>query len=301
MSSTVQKLTKLGLISPPAFLATNTHYETIVGSIAYGVADATADMDIYGFCIPPKNILFPHLTGEIMGFGRQKKRFEQYQQHHIVDKNRRREYDLSIYNIVKYFQLCMDNNPNMIDSLFTPQECVLHITKVGQMVRDERRSFLHKGSFHKFRGYSYSQLHKMGGKNPEVGSKRHVLREEFGFDVKFAYHVVRLLDEAEQILTEGDIDLRRNKEMLKAIRRGEMREGEIRSWASSKEADLEKAYANSTLRHGPDEPRIKQLLIDCLEEHYGCLDDAIVQPGKATQAISDISEIIRKYNAIHEK
>jgi hypothetical protein len=30
--------------------------------------------------------------------------------------------------------------------------------------------------------------------------------------VKFAYHVVRLIGEVEQILTEGDIDLRRNRE-----------------------------------------------------------------------------------------
>lgn len=296
MASTVKRLTKLGLIKPPNFLPDNVHYETIMGSVAYGVSSDTSDMDVYGFCIPPKELIFPHLAGEIEGFGRQKKRFEQYQQHHIVDESemggKGREYDLSIYNIVKYFSLCMENNPNMIDSLWTPQECVLHITKVGNMVRDNRRLFLHKGSWHKFRGYAYSQLHKMAGKRPEAGSKRQKLREEFGFDVKFAYHVVRLLDEAEQILANGDIDLRRNREQLKAIRRGEMSEEEIREWASSKEKYLEELYHTSTLQHSPDEEKIKKLLLECLEEHYGSLENCLVQPDAALQALREVQEVL---------
>ena len=77
MPSAVQKLTERGLCTPPSFLPTNVHYETIMGSVAYGVSSDTSDMDVYGFAIPPKEIVFPHLAGEIMGFGRQKKRFEQ--------------------------------------------------------------------------------------------------------------------------------------------------------------------------------------------------------------------------------
>ncbi len=296
MASTVQRLTRLGLINPPSFLPDNVHYETIMGSVAYGVSSDTSDMDVYGFCIPPKEAVFPHLTGEIEGFGRQKKRFEQFQQHHIMDSSemggRGREFDLSIYSIVKYLALCMENNPNMIDSLWTPQECVLHITNVGNMVRDNRRMFLHKGAWHKFRGYAYSQIHKMRGKRPEPGSKRQKLRDEFGFDVKFAYHVVRLLDEAEQILAEGDIDLRRNREQLKAIRRGEMSEDEIREWASNKERNLEELYHASKLPHSPDEAKIKALLLSCLEEHYGSLEHCIVQPDAALQALQEVQEVL---------
>ena len=39
-------------------------------------------------------------------------------------------------------------------------------------------------------------MHKMRTKEPE--GKRRAIIEEFGFDVKFAYHVVRLLNEVEQ-------------------------------------------------------------------------------------------------------
>src|SRR5690606_14530541 len=111
-----------------------------------------------------KELVFPHISGEIPGFGKQIQRFEQWQQHHIKDQSalsgKGQEYDFSVYSIVKYFQLCMDNNPNMIDSLFVPQTAILHISQIGNMVRENRKMFLHKGSWHKFKGYAYSMIHK---------------------------------------------------------------------------------------------------------------------------------------------
>jgi predicted nucleotidyltransferase len=296
--STVKVLAGKGLAKPPAWLPDNILYETIMGSVAYGVSGDTSDMDVYGFAVPPKDMVFPHLAGEIPGFGRQIKRFEQYQQHHVVDTDALggtgRTYDLTIYSIVKYFQLCMENNPNMIDSLFTPVTCVLHATRVGALVRERRRTFLHKGAWHTFKGYAYSQLHKMASKEPQEGSKRHQLREQFGFDVKFAYHIVRLLNEVEQILAEGDLDLQRNNEQLKAIRRGEWTEQQIRDYFTRKEKDLEKLYADSKLPHSPDEAAIKQLLLDCLEDHYGSLEQCVVNPDKAVVALREIKAILER-------
>lgn len=163
----LKKLIDKGLISPPDWLPLNTSYLTMMGSVAYGVMGDASDVDVYGIVIPTKEVLLPHLSGEIFGFGKQIQRFEQYQQHGIVNPDDGNEYDLTIYNIVKFFNLAMQNNPNIIDSLFTPQFCVLHCTKVGHMIRKNRRLFLHKGAWHKFKGYAYSQLHKMTSKNPE--------------------------------------------------------------------------------------------------------------------------------------
>jgi exonuclease III len=68
----------------------------------------------------------------------------------------------------------------------------------------------------------------------ETEGKRKELRDKFGFDVKYAMHLVRLLNECEQILTVGDINLQQNNEQLKAIRRGEVSETEIRAWFQKK-------------------------------------------------------------------
>ncbi|MBM3457237.1 MAG: nucleotidyltransferase [Armatimonadetes bacterium] len=295
----VRELAERKLCRPPAWLPEAIQYETQMGSVAYGVSSDTSDVDLYGFCIPPRQVVFPHLAGHIPGFGlTPPERFEQYQQHHIRDPSELgghgRSYDVAIFSIVKYFQLCLENNPNMVDSLFTPHTCVLTSTAVGQKVRENRRLFLHRGCWVKFKGYAYSQLHKMAIKTPEPGSKRDALVQEHGYDVKFAYHTVRLLLEVEQLLLEGDLDLQRHREQLKAIRRGEWTEPQIREWAAAKEADLERAYANSVLPAAPNETALRNLLLDCLELHYGDLKGAVAAPGAAEAALRQIEEISRR-------
>lgn len=279
-------------ITPPSFLPDNTHYEVIMGSVAYGVSNDTSDMDIYGFCIPPKDEIFPHLRGEILGFGRHKQRFEQWQQHQIEDKEARKIYDFQIFSIVKYFQLVMENNPNMIDSLFVPINCILSITPVAQMVRDKRKIFLHKKSWHTFRGYSYAQLHKIETKTFEQNEKKQKEVEDFGYSVKFAYHVVRLLNEIEQILTTEDLILDQNKEQLKSIRRGEWSIDQIKEYFVTKEKQLEQLYIDSKLPYGPNEEEIRNLLLNCLEAHYGSLDSCIKRLDKYENAICEIKFIV---------
>ena len=287
----IQKLLKQKVIHPPKFLPTNTHYLTLMGSVAYGCSSDTSDCDVYGFCIPNLEMIFPHLAGEIPGFGKQIKRFAQWQEHHVKDVGSEKEYDFSVYSIIKYFQLCMENNPNMVNSLFTPVNCVIHSTQIGDMVRENRRIFLHKGCWPKFKGYAYSQLHKMKVKTPKENGKRYENIQKFGYDVKFAYHIVRLLDEVEQILTTGNLDLQRSKETLKEIRRGGWSEEQIRSYFDSKEKDLETVYAESKLPWGPDEDKIRDLLMKCLEHHFGSLDKAVVVPNKLENALRQIKGI----------
>lgn len=292
----IKELEDKGLIHPPKWLSTNVHYLTIMGSVAYGVSSDTSDMDVYGFCTPKKEMAFPHLGGVIQGFGNQGEKFDQWQQHHVKDKDalagKGRDYDFTVFNIIKFFDLLMDNNPNVIDSIYTAQECVLHITEVGTMVRETRDMFLSQKMYPKFKGYAYSQLHKMTSKEP-IG-KRVAIREQFGFDVKFAYHLVRLLGECEQILKTGTLDLRQNNEHLKAIRRGEVPEEDVRKWASDKEKQLEILFTETKLPVQPSESKIKELLLRCLEHHYGNLSKVIVVPDKYHNIVTQIRDILDK-------
>jgi hypothetical protein len=290
-----------------------------MGSVAYGVSDNKSDMDIYGFTMPPKHILFPYQHGHIVGFGKKPDNFEQFQQHHIIDRGRKKEYDITIYSIVKFFNLCMENNPNMVDALFVPTRCVLHSTQIGQHVRESRKMFLSKRVWHKFKGYAFSQLHKMKNKYAKEfvehcqkydipldahfddvlkplrhdehaelhmanvitkiesngkRSKRLPLIAKHGYDTKFGYHVVRLIDECQQILEEGDLDLTRSREHLKAIRRGEWSMDQVIEYFGKKMIILEDLYNKSDLRYSPDEDLICDLLFECIEMHYGKVDNA---------------------------
>lgn len=288
----LQKLTKQKIAHPPKWLPDNTHYLTITGSIAYGCNEGYSDFDVSGFCLPPLHNIFPHLNGEIPGFGTQIQRFEQWQEHHLEFK--KVEYDFTVYSIVKYFQLVMDGNPNMIDSLFTADDCVLHCTIIGQMVRDNKHIFLSKNIWPKFRGYARSQLHKIQSKNPE--GKRRAIVEKFGYDVKYAYHLVRLLLECEQLLSLGTMDLRRDKHVYKSIRRGQWKIEEIFNFFNDKSVYLEKLAQETELPKKPNQDAIKQLLIQCIEYAYGNISHAIGVKDKNNLALVEIQEVLDRYS-----
>ena len=64
MPSYVDQLSLKGLLPElPHHVRDGIQYEVVMGSLAYGVSNDNSDMDIYGFSIPPKEIIF--LTCEV--------------------------------------------------------------------------------------------------------------------------------------------------------------------------------------------------------------------------------------------
>lgn len=304
MTNYVKELHQKGLISPSVeSMSDRMHYLTIMGSVAYGVSNKTSDMDLYGWYIPPKEIVFPHTAGEVLGFGKLKHPHKwtgelNYQHHHIKEADSEKEYDLNIYGIIDYFQLAMENNPNMLNSLFTPESCVVYMTKIGKMVKDKRKIFLHRGSFHTYKGMTYSQLKLLQRSNYE--GKKKIAKEQYGYDPKSAYQIVLHLNLVEQILIEGDLDLQRNREQLKSIRAGDWSEEQVVDYAQKKIPELETLYSKCTLPWGPEhdglQDRVKQLLFECLEEEYGSLSKAVglANPDAALLALKEINSIVKK-------
>ena len=280
------------------WIKSNLQYEVIMGSMAYGVSNDNSDVDIYGWCIPPKGYIFPHTQGYVHGFGPAPQNFEQFQLHHVQDPSKHAEYDFTIFSVVKYLSLVADNNPNIIDSLFVPQQCVTQCTSLGMIFRDHRKSFLHKGAWHRFKGYAYSQLNKIRIKKPNEtwSTKRKESIEKYGWDVKQGYHAVRLLDEIEQILLFGDIDLQRNREQLKSIRRGEMTFDQCVEWFQNKEKSLEDLYLKSKIPDRPDWEHLKNVLMSVLESHYGSLSQA-VHHSKEGQLLNELQSLVAKYGS----
>jgi hypothetical protein len=255
----------------------------------------TSDIDVYGFCIAPLNLTFPHTAGEIPGFGNQIQKFNHWQEDHIHDASSGKVYDITCYGITRFFQLCLENNPNMLDALFVPRRCILHSTGISEIVRDNRHLFLHKGSMSKFRGYAYSQLNKLENHANSSNPKRASDIKRVGYDTKFLMHLVRLLLQVEQILTEHDLDIERNSEILKSIRRGGWSLEQGKEWFFHKEKFLEEIHTKSTLRERPDEETIKGVLIRCLEHHYGSLTNILAIPTRESSLLNELTALVEKY------
>ena len=297
MSSVVKKVTKEGLFKPDHPFVEDTVYEVIMGSMAYGVAANSSDLDIYAVVVPFESMIFPHLTGKIQGFGPQAPNWENQQKHHMrVPNEPDKEYDVNTYSIITYFQLCFENNPNMLDSLFVPDRCVLVANDVGQHMRQHRRLFLSKRIADKMRGYAYSEFKKLTKESERVSNpKRAADIVRYGYDVKSAYHVVRLMLEAEMALNEGDLDLEANREHLKFIRRGGYTLDQLGDWFKAKDNELDRVKGNSSLPLRADYDRLRLLLIECLELHFGKeLGQFKGSDASSTETLEQIRRLLEK-------
>jgi len=290
MASAVKRLLNQGKITPPYWLESNLHLEVIMGSRAYGCNDPEkSDYDIRGVFTPPKVMAFPATDGLVVGYD-QIPECGHWNESHIKDQDGKREYDFDIHNITKFLYLAEANNPNQIDLLFAHESQIKHCTQVGRMLLDSRRLFLSKLCWKRFRGYASDQFHKLKEKQPE--GKRKELVETFGYDVKFAYHCLRLLRECEMILTEGDLDLYRGNEEYKAIRKGEWPLEVLEREFYARREGIEKVYHQSALPEKPDHSKVRELLLQCLEHHYGSLSRVVMRPDAAYVALRDIDAVL---------
>jgi len=124
--------------------------------------------------------------------------------------------------------------------------------------------------------------------------------EKYGYDTKHMYHVIRLALEVEQILLEGNLTLdeKGRREHMKAIRNGEWTVEQVEGFFEAKEKHLEDLYNSSTLPYKPDEDAIKELLLNCLEHHYGSLDACVVREDQVVRALREIAEVIDKNRGV---
>lgn len=122
----------------------STIYLTVSGSRSYGTNDEHSDTDIRGVCVP-KNKQYYY------GYGL--KTFEQ--------KEGGFDDDRVIYDLRKFIKLAVDNNPNILELLFTDERFWLKTSTTFFKLYENRHKFLSKNVKHRFLGYAWSQLNRI--------------------------------------------------------------------------------------------------------------------------------------------
>lgn len=302
MPPKLTELVRKGIASPPSGLEQLIQYEVIGGSFAYAVESDTSDRDTYAWYMPPKDQIFPHLRGMLPHFDATE--FSKLNQQgrgtwhkaHLFDQSARagegQETDYTAHNLLKFADLLLGNNPTVLETLFFPQRCITFVTPVGMMLRDHRHLFLSKLISETYCGYARAQLRNLRNKEPGEDSKRRALIEKYGYDVKYGMHVVRLLDQGYQALTEADIDVEVSKEKLKDIKTGKWTIGEIEAYFKLMEPRILKAVDESTLPFRPDRDKVRSLLVRIIEKNFGSMDGAFVEQGKDATALRKIRETL---------
>lgn len=234
----------------------NMIYKIRTGSILYGTHTEMSDDDFSGIFIPNKEYL--------LGI----KRIEQVElSTHTSQqiRNTKGDVDYVIYALPKFIQLSVGNNPNIIEQFYIPDNCVLYTSNLAIELIKNRDLFLSKKVYHTFKGYAYSQRQKLDTKRENMSGRKELI-EKYGYDVKFASHLVRILFECLELLVEKNLHFPLSQNNL--IRDIKLGKYEL-SWVLNKATELEQlidqAYITSDLQYSPNIEKINELQMYLLE------------------------------------
>jgi len=250
------------------WLVDNLMLETIVGSHAYGCQTDKSDYDITAIVLPKHEHLYPQNYGFVLGYDN----LPEFKRKELKGKKTMigdKPFEAEWISLIEFFvHAGLKGSPNLIECLFVRRELVTVGTKMGWYLRDNRRLFLSMKTFHSFKGYANGQMHRIRQRNPETEDRQKII-EKYGYDIKMAYHTLRLLDQLDQILTTGDIDLMRCKEECKVMRAGEWGDFDRFDKEFQKRMDFVTELSRKcSLPPQPQEGALKKLLLEILEEHY---------------------------------
>lgn len=294
------------------WLKDNLVLETVMGSHAYGCHNEDSDYDVVGLVMDKHEHLYPQNYGFVLGFDNVPK----FSNHEQKGKDKRlvlengHELEAAWHSLTNFFYLVMNGSPNLTEVLFARRNLVTYGHSVAWMLRDNKRLFLSMRMFHSFKGYCYQQFtrlqreHKRWNDEHKCDNSNRIhLYEQYGYDTKMSYHCLRLLDLVHQLLTEGDLDLMRNKEECKA-----MRSGSWGSWEKFSEhverklSELEtlSMTGNVAVPTKPQTGALHELLVKCLEEWYGSEANMTKQNTEYVTAKEVMDELVTMKSLLKE-
>lgn len=174
--------------------------EGVVGSTAYGLANADSDIDLRGvFLYPTEQILSLSKGAE------------------TIDRT---EPDVTHHEVEKFVRLAANGNPNILEMFWLTSYTQLTIE--GQLLLDIREAFLSQRVCKTYGGYAIAQMKRLQERGD--GSFKSKLRKR---RAKHARHCVRLLMQGHEILTTGQlsVDISEHRDFLYAM--GEAEEEDL--------------------------------------------------------------------------
>lgn len=122
-------------------------FEAVMGSKAYGTSLSTSDTDIRGVFMQPLDDILEH------GYVNQ-----------VSDETN----DITFYELKRFISLSIDNNPNILEILFAPQDCIIQTSDIWNMLQIHCHTFLTKKCRYTFAGYAIGQIKKAKGFNKKM-------------------------------------------------------------------------------------------------------------------------------------
>jgi predicted nucleotidyltransferase len=258
-------------MTPAEIAGTRTILRALVGSTAHGlgVSDGVDDRDEMGVCIEPMEYA--------IGFSR----FETYIYRTAAEregkpdaKSRAGDLDLVIYSLRKYLGLALKGNPTVLMLLFSPPE---HCEVRGDELQGLAPLIVSRKVAGPFLGYLTAQKQRLIGERGQKRTHRPELVEKYGFDTKYAMHMLRLGYQGVEVLSTGRMSLpmrESERKFLLDVRTGQVPLGDCLERARQLEQALTELRETSPLRESPDVDAVEDWMVRTYKkawDHPYCL------------------------------
>jgi predicted nucleotidyltransferase len=168
--------------------------ECIVGSTVHGtnVQDGLEDLDLMAIAIETQEQFF---SGEDVWTHRTKPQGV---------RSEAGDVDWVCYGLAKYVRLALKGNPTILLALFAEPRVM---TTEGKMLREFSSLIVSKQAAAPFLGYMQQQTERLMGSRGQKRCTRPELVEKYGYDTKYAGHIVRLALQGRELMETGKISL----------------------------------------------------------------------------------------------
>ncbi len=199
--------------------------------------------------------------------------------------------DYVAYGLRKYLNLALKGNPSILLMLFVPPEHIRESTIEGRALRGLASSVVSKQAYMPFRGYMRQQHERLLGLRGQRNVTRPELVEAYGYDTKYAAHVIRLGLQGTELLTTGRMSLpmqEADRELCVKVRTGGFTLVQVSEQIIEAEKRLDAAYAASTLQERPDTATVERWMLYAYLDYWNGNPKTIV-PTEVVRAAASIS------------
>ncbi len=248
-------------VTPRAIAEPNTILRGLVGSNVHGlVLPGTDDRDEMGVCLEPRQY--------VVGFGK----FEQWvhrtaaeRQGHAGAQSQAGDIDVTVYSLRKWARLALQGNPTVLLLLYLPDHAVVLRTEIGAALQRLAPAFASIQAGKRFLGYLEAQRQRLVGERGQRDVNRGELVERFGYDTKYAMHMLRLGHQGVEFLETGRLSLpipESVRSHLMNVRLGRSNLAEVLTECKELEMRLNALLSASPLPLEPDRDRVERFVMD---------------------------------------
>ena len=233
----------------------------LVGSSIHGLVLAgTDDRDEMGVCVEPRRY--------VVGFGK----FEQWvfrsaeeREGHAGARSHAGDLDLVTYSLRKWARLALQGNPTVMLLLYLPDDALVVRTSAGERLQKLAPAFASRRAGRRFLGYLEAQRQRLVGERGQRDVNRVELVKEFGYDTKYAMHMLRLGHQGVEFLETGRLTLPMREPVrghLMEVRRGLIKLADVMEECTQVELRISALLDSSPLPDQPDLKTVEAFIMD---------------------------------------